>query len=488
MSMVWNGMGWRCRTLRPLNYADWMGLTFLYQPLVGSTAFSLYLTLSVQVPLHRAGVSDLQHHSYLLKLCSVSAEQLLEARHLLEGVGLLNTYEIKDPNLGHFYEYELIPPLAPSKFFQSDVLSMALYQWMGKEKFIATKHLLLGEPDNERGESFQSRNITKSFQEVFHSMSPIDLAKMAEWENEVAVPDLKTDERYLEGKKPEWLEEKDDFSFLKMRLSGLVEEDVWTDELLDQLREIRFLYQLDDWDLLKALQNPYVTRMGKIDLERLRSYVKSEYRYRFGSSPVVGKRAEPAQQPPVEKERATGKRDEEESLTEEEKHFRQLAQISPLELLSFYQKGGRVPKSDVELVETLIRHYGLPPGVINVLIEYVLLKYNYKLPRNLVEKIAGHWKRLGIETVEQALEQARKETWEPKKKRMELKATYPAKSQLGKVAKLPQTLAKQLSQESSKQPEEKKEDWQQKQEQLLAKLRLMNERFTANRKEKKNAP
>ena len=101
-------------------------------------------------------------------------------------------------------------------------------------------------------------------------------------------------------------------------------------------------------------------------------------------------------------------------LSEEEKHFKQLAQISPLELLSYYHKGTRIPDSDVELVEGLVRQYGLPPEVINVLLEYVLLKYDYKLPRNLVEKIAGHWKRLGIETIQDALKQARKEIWETK--------------------------------------------------------------------------
>lgn len=483
--MVWNGVGWRCRTIRPLNMADWMCLTHLYQPLIGATAFSLYMTLSSQVPIHRAGVSEIQHHTYLLKLCAISAEDLIKSRHMLEGIGLLNTYEIKDPEAGHFYEYELIPPLAPSKFFQSDVLSIALYQWLGKERFIATKQLFLGEEDIISEKSNYKQNITKSFQEVFHSISPLDLSKMEEWEKEAAVPNKKIVDQFVDGKKPEWLEEENNFSYLKMRLSGLVEEDVWTEELMDKLREICFLYQLDEWDLLKALQNPYVTRMGKIDLDRLRSYVKSEYRYRFGSSPVIEKRSDSMKDYSDKKPASLDV--EEENLTEEERHFKQLAEISPLELLSYYQKGTRVPSSDIELVETLIHQYELPYGVINVLLEYVLLKYNYKLPRNLVEKIAGHWKRLGIETVEQALQQARRENWEMKKKQMELKSTRFSNSTV-KVAKLPQSVVKQLNQKETINKEASDENWQKKQEQLRAKLRLMNERFTAKRKEKKNAP
>ena len=51
----------------------------------------------------------------------------------------------------------------------------------------------------------------------------------------------------------------------------------------------------------------------------------------------------------------------------------------------------------------------LTPGVINVLIDYVLKTNNMKLNKNLIETIAGHWKRKNIETVKEAIEECRKE-------------------------------------------------------------------------------
>ena len=57
----------------------------------------------------------------------------------------------------------------------------------------------------------------------------------------------------------------------------------------------------------------------------------------------------------------------------------------------------------------LIIGYGLKPGVVNVLIDYILKTNNNKLTRNLAETIAGQWQRLKIETVDEAMRVAEKE-------------------------------------------------------------------------------
>jgi replication initiation and membrane attachment protein len=478
MAMFWKDAGWCCRTHRPLSSADLTVLIHLYQPLVGAEAIALYLTLACQLPLHRAGITEIRKHSELLAQCTLGLEELLKARWYLEGVGLLSTYEKKDPEKGIYYEYELIPPLSPAKFFHSDVLSLALYHHVGKERFLQLREEMVdGRLLEPPPSGVQVTDVTKSFQEVFGSYSPIELAKRSAEERELPWPGQDVDERLHNGKVPDW--DDDGLAMIKMRLSNQLDEGAWTEELVSELKEIRFLYQLDEWDLLRALQNPYVTRHGKIDVERLRSYVKSEYRLRFGGSPVIRRKPLSAEEAPEPKE---AKRDGE-PLTEEEKHFQQLAQMSPLELLSHYHGGMRIPDSDVELVETLVHQYGLPHGVINVLLEYVLLKYDYKLPRNLVTKIAGHWKRLGIQTVQEALAQARKENWEPRRKRAGTGRTKAVREE-----KLPRAVEKQLQSEngaaSDKSKPESTEDLADKQARIRAKLRLMNERLLADRQER----
>ena len=51
----------------------------------------------------------------------------------------------------------------------------------------------------------------------------------------------------------------------------------------------------------------------------------------------------------------------------------------------------------------------LNPGVINVLIDYVLSTQENKLPKKYVEAIATAWKREKIETVEQARARAKRD-------------------------------------------------------------------------------
>ena len=46
----------------------------------------------------------------------------------------------------------------------------------------------------------------------------------------------------------------------------------------------------------------------------------------------------------------------------------------------------------------------MQPDVVNVLIEYVLEKTNQKLTKSYVEKIAGEWVRLQIDTSQKAFE------------------------------------------------------------------------------------
>ena len=50
----------------------------------------------------------------------------------------------------------------------------------------------------------------------------------------------------------------------------------------------------------------------------------------------------------------------------------------------------------------------LNPGVINVLIDYVLKVNNKKLNKDYIETIVGQWKRLKVETVVDAMEYVKK--------------------------------------------------------------------------------
>ena len=96
---------------------------------------------------------------------------------------------------------------------------------------------------------------------------------------------------------------------------------------------------------------------------------------------------------------------------------------SPYDYLRSKYKGAEPTKRDLQLIEELMIDQKLSAGVVNVLISYALKVNNQKLNRSYLETIAGQWKRLNIETVEEAMKLTEKEY-----KKMKKLATTKSKS------------------------------------------------------------
>ena len=78
---------------------------------------------------------------------------------------------------------------------------------------------------------------------------------------------------------------------------------------------------------------------------------------------------------------------------------------NPYQFIKSKYKDGKVITRDLNLIESLLIDLKLTPGVVNVLLDYVLRTNNQKLNKAYIETIASSWKRLGIETVEEAMNQ-----------------------------------------------------------------------------------
>ena len=80
----------------------------------------------------------------------------------------------------------------------------------------------------------------------------------------------------------------------------------------------------------------------------------------------------------------------------------QFETIHPYEFLTLKQ-GSKPTTKDLETIEYLMIEQKLNPGVVNVLVDYVLKINKNKLVRSFVEQIAVQWKRSNIETVSDAI-------------------------------------------------------------------------------------
>ena len=129
--------------------------------------------------------------------------------------------------------------------------------------------------------------------------------------------------------------------------------------------------------------------------------------------------------------------------------------ITPYDYLKSKYHGAEPSTRDLRLIESLLVDFKLQPGVVNVLISYVLKINNQKLNKNYVETIAGQWKRLNIETVEEAMKTSEKE-------HKKVKKTLNVKSNSSKVNKkseaLPMWFDKEINNTEIKEEERKELD------------------------------
>ena len=82
---------------------------------------------------------------------------------------------------------------------------------------------------------------------------------------------------------------------------------------------------------------------------------------------------------------------------------------SPYDFLKKSYGNTEPTNRDKKLIESLMLEQKLNPGVINVLIDYVLKVNHKKLNKDYIETIVGQWKRLKVETVVDAMEVCKKE-------------------------------------------------------------------------------
>jgi replication initiation and membrane attachment protein len=397
--MFWQEIQFRSRQEKALDDTDLFSLTHLYQPIVGVMGVGLYVTLHSQAS--DKGISSLFTHTYLFKLLAISHNQLLEARYQLEGVGLLRTFEKNDQSEGNYLEYQVVSPLAPLTFFQTMPLAVQLQHRLGKEEYQLVKdHVCTEEKD------IASVNLTKSFQEVYGK-------------KEIALP-----KQTIQATKKR--KSTIDFQFIRSRLSSIIKSTNWSEQLESELKQACYLFKLDESALIKAIQNPEVSYGGYVNLEKLFHHLNMTlYPVSKGSLEVASHQ---------------NKQIPNETISPKEKHFQLLENISPFELLAHYQGGAAVPKSEMNLIQSLLTHYQLPSPVVNVLLDYVMLKCDRKLPKAYVEKIASHWKRLNIQTSKQAREQALKEHT----KQSNPYTNTPKARRKPSVKKLPKTIAREV--------------------------------------------
>lgn len=362
-----------------LNENDRKIISMLYQPIIGCIATDLYYTLWADLDKSELLSGEYTHH-HLMTSLRIKMDPIIMARKKLEAVGLLKTF-LKEGN-PNSYVYELFSPISAVEYFNHPILNVVLYNNVGKKEY----ENLLKYFKVPKINLSSYKEITSSFDDVFES-APGTL-----YDN------LNTDLRTNKTGQIK-IDSEFDFDLLISSVpNGLISNKTFSREVKDLICNLSYVYNLDAIEMKPSILNS-IKENGLIDKNALRKNVRNYYRYENDNKlPSLIYKSQPEYlKNPI------GKDDK------RAKMIYVFENTSPYNFLKGANKGAKPAERDLNILEGLLTDFKLNPGVVNVLIDYVLKINNKKLTKNFIEAIASQWKRLNIETVDEAMKAAEKE-------------------------------------------------------------------------------
>ena len=410
-----------------LSLEDRKKITMLYQPIIGHTAVSLYLTLIDDLEKMEFMSNELTHH-HLMSTMQLKLPDIIIAREKLEAVGLLKTY-VKEENVNN-YVYVLYSPLSVSDFFSHPILSVVLYNNLGKKEFDKLINYFKIPKINLKDYT----DITANFSTVFNVVS-----------GNVIIDNDNIIKKNIGSIK---MDEKIDFDLLISSIpKNLVNEKCFNDETKNLINSLAFTYNIDSLNMQGLVRNS-LNEKGLIDKNELIQSCRNFYEFdNAGKLPtlIYSKQPDYLKSPQGD-------------TSNRAKMIYTFENVTPLDYLRSKYKTGEPTMRELQIIEDLMVKQKMKPGVVNVLISYVLKVNNNKFTRSYVETVASQWCRLNIETVEDAMAVAEKEH----KKIMKLTekpSTKPESKASAKKEELPAWFEKNIEkQDISKEEQEELDD------------------------------
>jgi len=351
----------------------------LYQPLIGAVAISLYNTLWSF--LDRLELISLEFtHNTLLNNMMISCSEFKDAREKLEAIGLIKTY-VKQESVNN-YVYELYSPMSAKEFLNNPILNTALYNAIGVKEYERTIEFFKIPYINLRN----YEDVTSKFSDTFiWTTSTMRNMEMYNLKNKTS--------RTLSI-----ISKIDVNTILNLIPEEILNHRSITKEIKEYLIKISFIYNYDNEIMVELIRNS-LTDKHTIDKNLLRDNASKFYQFEnMGKLPSLIYRKQP------EYLRTT-----KEGLSNRMRMINMFETTSPYDFISSKYKTGTPSQSDLKIISYLLLDLDLKPGVVNVLVDYVLKINNNKLTKSFIDTIASQWKKSNIETVEDAMDIAEKE-------------------------------------------------------------------------------
>lgn len=401
-------------------------VTMLYQPIIGYTATTLYFTLLDDLLRHDVMSEELTHH-HLMSTMQLKLSDILVAREKLEAVGLLKTYFKKD-HVNNFV-YLIYTPMSANEFLNHPILNVVLYNNLGKKEYEKIVNFFRVPKINLK----DYEDITKSFNKVFTSVSSNTFTG-----NDNIIKKNTGNIEITNGI---------DFNLLISSIpKSMVHEKCFNDEVKDLINSLAFVYNIDDLNMQGLVRNS-LNEKGLIDKNELRKSARNFYQFEQGGklpTLIYSKQPDYLKTPSGD-------------TSNWAKQVYTFENITPYDYIRSKYKNGEPTLRELQIIEDLMVKQKMKPGVVNVLIDYVLKVNNQKFTRSYVETVASQWSRLNIETVEGAMRTAEREH-KKLKKMLTKEKTSASKTYKMKEEVLPSWFDKKIENKEMSREEEEELD------------------------------
>ena len=362
----------------------------LYQPLIGSLALAVYLSLNEDYSA-QAMLSDAKGIYTLQEQIDCDIKKLFGALHKLEAVGLIQTRLLDNQIMGQVLCFELKRVPASSEFFATALLASLLKEKVGVTAFNKLSHEFARETKQNKSELSgikEAPNISASFMDVFHisdqeAIDPSVEVKEAAQENNYSSNNFAT------------VNDQDqiDWDFMKQQFEIYQIAGSEIDQNKEAIRAVMRIYGLSEQEFvdeaLPCLHGDYHLNMREIKQTIANSIHGSDTRRHLQS-----------------KAKIPDKFNNNSQLNQEEQKLLQKAQTdTPAQFLYHLktEKNDFVDASEYQVLDSLYNDKGISAELLNIL-TYACLKSGPNISFRLANKILHDWLQHGVKTGSDALD------------------------------------------------------------------------------------
>ncbi|MDJ1108652.1 DnaD domain protein [Macrococcoides caseolyticum] len=344
-------------------------LTTLYTPLIGVECIGVYQFMRQFLTGYNQ-TSDVINHYVILSELKMNLAHFEVIRKRLEAIGLLKTYMRIEDN--QKFVYKLIAPVMPSQFFNDPMLSVFLFQQVGKPRYQQLKSRFCNETLNLDG----YQDVSSKYMDVFGT--PKSPEKAIFEGNEYLV-------KQHESFGIPVHQHTFDFDLLEMLLAqNLITKSQLPKATRNLIVQLATLYDIAAHDM-RGIILKSLTSDQQISHEDLRKNARDFYQIEHdGQLPQLTPQQVRDDTP-------------ETKLT----WFELMDTTSPIDMLTSFSKSEPTIKQK-RMIESILEREQLPFGVMNILLQYVMFTNDMKLPQSYIEEIASNWKKQKLSNSEAA--------------------------------------------------------------------------------------